>query len=121
MICKVNKGKTVCREILSSQGHVARYEKETGRCHECKEDQSCFIWVFLFLSTSDCCPKRSRVEREVSSHRTPSRQCSWSKQLCLALRCLKLLWAWNREWRKMEPICGTEETSLPKLLGACGG
>ena len=91
---------------------MASCEKGTGECREREEDGSCFSGSFFwFLSTSDCCPQRSRVERrEQSPHPTQTVQ---RVQLCLAPR--------YRWWGKMEHIGGGEETSLPKLLGACGG
>ena len=95
-----------CRKALCSRGCVARCE-ETRDCHEHQQYGGLLQWVFFwFLSTSDYCPQRSKVEkRERSPHPTQAVQLV---QLCLPPR--------YRQLGKMECIGGGEETSLPKLL-----
>lgn len=117
LICKVNKEKSVAK-ISCSKEHIS--ETGTGNAMNVRRTGIASVGCFcLRLPTFDCCPPRSRGEREREcSHLT---QAVWLVQLCLVPRCPELLWAWSRAWGNMECSCGRERTKFQEPLGAWEG
>lgn len=76
LICKVNKEKSVAK-ISCSKEHIS--ETGTGNAMNVRRTGIASVGCFcLRLPTFDCCPPRSRGERERESAVTSPRQSGWS-------------------------------------------